>query len=238
SSAARRAAAWGASSPTATAGCRSGSPCGTSPAHCRSCVNAPLPPAAIRTRSRSRSSGPRATPTRSERTATWASPAASSPCPPPAATRSCRCSTATRRWSISCAADGARRQVRRRLSAQSDPQLLRHDVPVQEPRWPIRDVMWLEKLRVEPLDEGRVAQSLGILAQVGRHHRQQLEAFVEREAGGLVVDLAVDHLDDIVGCRHPAGIPVVAPQAGAATDAREAEPLDQLAACGIELAAD
>src|SRR5262249_61068361 len=126
--------------------------------------------AAARARSGSRPSGPRATPPRPERTATWASPAGYSPCPPPAGTRSCRCSIATRRWSISYGADGARREVRRRLSPQSDPQLLRHDIPVQEPRWPIRDVVRLDELPIEPLHEGPLAQWLGILAPVVPHH--------------------------------------------------------------------
>src|SRR5262249_55494928 len=74
--------------------------------------------------------------------------------------------------------------IRLRLSPRPTTQLLRRDVPVQEPRRPIRDVVRLEDLLVEPLDEGGIAERLGILAEVVWHHRQHVEALVELEAQG------------------------------------------------------
>jgi hypothetical protein len=109
---------------------------------------------------------------------------------------------------------------------------------MREPRRSICHVMWLDQPGVHPLDDGGIAEGLRIVAQVVGHDRQHVKPFVELEAEGLVVDLTVHHLDDVVPRGYLAGVAVVAAQARAAADARKPEPFDELSARLVELAAD
>src|SRR5664279_6249240 len=86
----------------------------------------------------------------------------------------------------------------------------RDRVFAQEPRRPVRDVLRLDELRVQPFDNCRIPQALGIVAQIMWDHRQNMKAFLQLEAERRVVLDTFHDLGHVFFGLQPGGAFVIA----------------------------
>src|SRR5690348_15387903 len=92
--------------------------------------------------------------------------------------------------------------------------------------------------RVQPLDDGSVAQARRVVGEVMRHHGKNVEAFFQLEAQRRIVLRALDHIDYILLRAQTRRTTTITAQTRTGAYAQQLVRLSQLATGPVQLVAD
>ena len=108
----------------------------------------------------------------------------------------------------------------------------------QKLRGPIGKVLGLDDLWVQPFDDGCIAHTLGIVAQIMRDYRQNVEAFPQLKAEGRIVTNSLHDLRDVFFGLHFGSACTISAQPCARANPPQPERLGKTAPESVELVAD
>ena len=108
----------------------------------------------------------------------------------------------------------------------------------QKLRGPIGEMFRLDDLRIQPFDDGCIAQALRIVIQIVRNHSQNMKAFLQLKAERRIVTNPSDDLGDVFFGLHFGSARVISTQPRARANSPQPQRFRKIAPESVELVAD